>query len=395
MPRFEPFRALRYAPDRLDRVTAPPYDVLSDEQRSDLASRDSDNIVHVDVPLESEGPLRYERAATLLEEWRKSGVLQLDSQPSLTVYRMSFRDEAGRLRNTVGVIGALEVVDENSGGVLPHERTTPKAKTDRLDLTKATGCNLSPVWGLTLAIGLTDLLAAPGHPIGSVEADGVRHSFERIDASDRIYDICSRISEQDVVIADGHHRYAISRQYRDELRAANDVLAPAADLTMSYVAELVEDQLSVAAIHRLYRLQDFTAFEQALSEYFEITSCPPVTPDITKWMLQSGSLVLISRDGKAISLVPRRESFRGIRDLDGSRLEYALRDCPHEITYQHGVENVVGSLRSGSFDAGILIRPATVDEIRRTAHDHDLMPPKSTFFTPKILTGVAIRPLRP
>ncbi|HEX3089623.1 MAG TPA: DUF1015 family protein, partial [Ilumatobacteraceae bacterium] len=127
MPRFEPFAALRYSADEpLDDVVAPPYDVLSTADVVALLSRDDRNIVAVDVPLDSDGPDRYQAAGERLRSWIRGGVLQLDPAPTFTLYRMRFTDETGRDRNTVGVIGALEVVDEGAGGVLPHERTTPK-----------------------------------------------------------------------------------------------------------------------------------------------------------------------------------------------------------------------------------------------------------------------------
>ncbi len=393
MPRFEAFRSLRYAPDQLAAVSAPPYDVLSPSDRDELAARHVDNIVHIDIPLESDGPGRYERAASVLNEWRASGVLSLDSTPSLTLYRMTFVDDGGRTRTTAGVIGALEVVDENAGGVLPHERTTPKAKTDRLDLTLATKCNLSPVWGLSLGAGLTAALAEPGEPMGTVVTDGVEHTFERIIDSERIAKICSLITAHDVVIADGHHRYAVSRTYRDQMRATNSPLAGAAELTMTYVAELVQDQLSVAAIHRVYDTPDTALFDSALETHFDVLPCPPIDRDITQWMSDNDCLVRIRPDGTAQALRPRPQAFAGVRDLDGSRLEHALQACPHEVRYQHGVDEVVALLKSGAGDSAILIRPVTVEEIRRTAREHELMPPKSTFFTPKILTGVTLRPL--
>ena len=124
---------------------------------------------------------------------------------------MRFTDAAGARRDLVGVLGGLEVVDEGAGGVLPHERTTPKASTDRLDLTRATNANLSPVWGLSLARGLTALLDAPGEPVGAVTVDGVEHVVERVADPDRIAAIRDHLGGDDVLIADGHHRYAISR----------------------------------------------------------------------------------------------------------------------------------------------------------------------------------------
>ncbi len=109
-----------------------------------------------------------------------------DDAPSFTIYRMRFTDASGTARDIAGVLGGLEVVDEGAGGVLPHERVTPKASTDRLDLTRATKANLSPVWGLSLATGLTALLAEPGEPVASVTVDGVDHIVERVSDPDRI-----------------------------------------------------------------------------------------------------------------------------------------------------------------------------------------------------------------
>lgn len=393
MPRFQAFRALRYSPDQLPLVSSPPYDVLSSADREVLARKHTNNIVHIDLPLETEGPERYRAAADRLSTWRSGGVLSLDPQASLTIYRMKFTDSTGRSRSTTGVIGALEVVDENAGGVLPHERTTPKAKTDRLDLTRATQANLSAVWGLSLGMGLTRVLAEPGEPMGRVEVDGVQHSFERVSNSDRIAEISAMISAHDVVIADGHHRYAISRTYRDEMRSSGSPLATASELTMTYVAELVEEQLSVAAIHRLYETHDMPGLLSALQTHFDFVPCPPADSRITSWMDEHHALVLLRPDAEPIGLRPISTAFTGIRDLDGSRLEHALRKCPHEVSYQHGVREVAEFVATRKVTAAILIRPVTVDEIRRTASEHELMPPKSTFFTPKILTGVTIRPL--
>ncbi len=395
MPRFEPFRALRYQGVDLDLVLAPPYDVLSDDDRRQLADRHVHNVVHVDVPLESDGPGRYDTAAQVLTSWIEHGVLAVDPEPSFTVYRMEFVDAQGRSRRTSGVIGALEVVDEGAGGVLPHERTTPKAKTDRLDLTRATLTNLSPVWGLSLASGLTELLAAPGEPMGEVVVDGVRHVFERVTDRTRVSEIARAVASHDVVIADGHHRYAISRTFRDEQRTDDTGTHGRAETTMTYIGELIADQLSVAAIHRLYRDTTFDALRDRLAASFDLEPAGPITPDITNEMDRRGALVLVAPDGTGTWLTPRPSAFEGVRDLDGARLEHALAGVPHDVTYQHGVELVTDIVARGQLGAvaGVLIRPVTVAEIRRTADEGLLMPPKSTFFTPKLRTGPVMRPL--
>ena len=387
MPRFEPFRALRYATadEPLDALVAPPYDVLSAEEVAEYAGMSPHNIVHVDVP--EGGADRYVRAAALLRQWIGDGVLADDEQPSFTAYRMRFTDAAGSARDIVGVIGALEVVDVGAGGVLPHERTTPKASTDRLDLTRATRANLSPVWGLSLATGLTALLTAPGELVGEVTVDGVVHRVERISDPERLAAISARVSGDDVLIADGHHRYGVARIYRDEVGDA------ASELTLAFVGELVADQLSVEAIHRLYTGVDASALRATLSNCFDVEPEESPTQATLAAMERDGFLVVVGPEGGADRLTPKPGAFEGVRSLDGAWLEHALDGLPVEVTYQHGLDEVIAAVDKGAAAAGVLIRPVSVAEIERTAREGLLMPPKSTFFTPKLRTGFVIRQL--
>jgi uncharacterized protein (DUF1015 family) len=391
VPIFAPFRALRYRADHdLSLVTAPPYDVLNNNDRSNLMSLHPRNVVAVDLPV---GDNPYATAAATLATWRSEGVLQLDARPSFTLYRMSFVDARGDRRNTVGVIGALEVVDEGAGGVLPHERTTPKAKTDRLDLTRATRANLSPVWGLSLREQLTDALIAAGELLGEfVDDDGVTHRVERVDDPTRVRSIASLVSSAPVLIADGHHRYAIARTYRDEMRGTP--LAEAASTTMTYVGELVEQQLSIAAIHRLYRGTTADELRNVVSAKFDIRPVSgSITTRIISEMSERGSLCLVDGSHAGWWLTPKPGAFAGLRDLDSDRLEAALRTIDHEVAYQHGFDEVIAQLDAGHAAVAVFIRPTSIAEIRRTADERLLMPPKSTFFTPKLRTGLVIRPL--
>ncbi len=394
VPRFEPFAALRFAPSlALDAVTAPPYDVLTDADVDALMARHQRNIVAIDVPRAADGPDRYNAAARRLIEWIADGSMVRDSHPTFTLYRMRFTDETGFTRETVGVLGALEVVDEGADGVLPHERTTPKAKTDRLDLTRTTSTNLSPVWGLSLTAGLTDLLREPGEFIGSChDEQGVLHTVERVSAPARVAAIAAAVGAKPVLIADGHHRYAISRTYRDEVRATRGNDTPA-ELTLAYVAELVEEQLSIDAIHRLYTGVSSDELLALLEPSFHQAEAGPVMPSFAAEVVGHGALCLVRPDGTGVWLTPRATAFEGVRALDGAYLEHALREHDIEISYQHGVQHVVDRLADGFADVGVLIRPTGIDEIRRTADERLLMPPKSTFFTPKLRTGLVLRPL--
>ena len=396
MPRFEPFHALRFTDNgNLGVYCAPPYDVLSDYDRQQLAAQSAHNIVHIDLPIADPPSDAYANASHLLQSWIKDGVLQRDGEPSLTLYRTSFTDETGKSRNIVGVIGSLEVVDEGAGGVLPHEQTTPKAKTDRLDLTRATDANLSPVWGLSTKIGLSALLSEPGEPVGSVvDAEGVIHSVERVVDKRRIEAICAAVSSSPVVIADGHHRYAISRTFRDEVRARTQSKDTGAELTLTYINELVEEQLSVAAIHRFYNGASADDLRRALTQFYTFEAATSVDDKTLQEMNKRGSLVFIDDRMSVSWMTPKVGVFDSIRELDSARLEYALAGVDHTVGYQHGATEVQELVASGRATAAILIRPVSVDEIKRTANEGLLMPPKSTFFTPKLRTGLVMRELK-
>lgn len=391
MPKTAPFPAIRYAPNAdLTAVIAPPYDVLSAADVAELAARDVHNIVHIDVP--TPDAAGYQRSARTLQEWLAAGVLVIDPEPTLTIYRMQFTDATGSPRVISGVLTGLEVVDVDAGGVLPHERTTPKAVTDRLDLTRATATNTSPVWGLSLAAGLTAALAAPAEAIGELEVDGVLHRVERITDPARIAAITDILAADDVLIADGHHRYAISRDYRDQVRAATGDTAGAAEFTLAFINELVEDQLSIEAIHRVYTGIEFAGLQRDLAACFEIEPAPTPTPELLTEMVALGRLVLLAPDGSAHWLIPKPDAFTGVRALDGAFLEHALSDSSAQVSYQHGLAETTELVVSGAVAAAILIRPTSLDEIRRTAREGLLMPPKSTFFTPKLRTGLVMRP---
>jgi uncharacterized protein (DUF1015 family) len=394
MARFEPFRGLRYDTERIDlgAVTAPPYDVIDDDERADLAATHPHHAVHLDLPVDDGDTDRYTVACRTLRTWRDDGVLIEDDDPSFYVYRMGYKDETGRLRQTAGVIGALELARPGSGGVLPHEQTTPKAKSDRLEMLRSCRANLSAVWGLSTAEGLSALCELPGPPLAAwTDGDGVHHRLWRISQPGLTEAISTAVGAEPVVIADGHHRWSTSLQYRDERHEAGDGEGPW-DLAMTYVVELVEEQLSVQPIHRLLTgLPDDLDLLAALEPCFDAFDGGPVGPELLDRMDDAGALALVTGDG-AWLLRPRPEVMAAVRDLDSSRLDRAREALPpHEVSYQHGVENVLRAVDRGTAQAGVLLRPATVAQIVDIAHGGELMPPKTTFFWPKPRTGQVFR----
>jgi uncharacterized protein (DUF1015 family) len=307
---------------------------------------------------------------------------------------MAYEDDLGQSVHTLGVVGALQLSRPGEGDILPHEETTPKAKSDRLDLLRATRANLSAVWMLSLTEGLTELCATDDTPWADwVDDDGVRHTLWRVTEPARLNAISTAVAASPVVVADGHHRYETSLAYRDEQRAGADHDAGGAEWVMCYVVELVDDQLTVRPIHRLLSgLPEGFDLEAALAGFFEPVDTIAADAKTLVAMDEVGALALVRPDGTARLLRPRPDAFAGVADLDSSRLTTALKTLPpHEVVYQHGVDNVVRAVTSGDADHGVLLRPATVAQIRANAHTGERMPPKTTFFHPKPKTGLVFR----
>jgi uncharacterized protein (DUF1015 family) len=391
--RFQPFPGIRYDPTRVDlgRVISPPYDVIDDAQRAELAARDPHNAVRIDLPVDEGGRDRYEVARGLLAGWRESGLLVTDDRPTFTIYRMAYADDAGVPRHTTGVIGALELSPPGTD-ILPHEHTTPKARSDRLDMLRSCRANLSAIWGLSLAKGLTDLLPVDAEPTASVDdGEGVVHTVWVVDDPEACTAIAEAVAAQPVVIADGHHRYETSLAYRREREAADGDAGDAA-ATLAFVVELVEDELTVRAIHRLIDgLPPGLDLVAALDPWFEAIGPPPAGVPVTAAMLEDGALCAVIPAGEVL-LRPRPEALADARDLDTVRLDVALDALgEHSVHYQHGVDNVRAAVASGAAQAGVLVRPATVAQIEATAHGGERMPPKTTFFHPKLKTGLVFR----
>jgi uncharacterized protein (DUF1015 family) len=397
VPRFEPFAGVRYDPSRvrLGDVVAPPYDVISPEEQHVLQARSPYNAVRIDLPDRENGLDPYEAAARRFADWQADGILRRDAKPSLYGYRMTYSDATGTRRRTIGVVGSLGLEPPGTAGIFPHERTTPKAKSDRLQLLQTTKVNTSPIWALSLAKGLSDDLVAPPDSDAVVDADAVTHEMWPISDPGAIARITEAVSAAPMVIADGHHRFETALTYQSQRRADDVPIAGdrGYDSVMALVVELVDDQLSVQGIHRLIGglSGDFDPVA-ALSRSFDLTATAPADATILDRMARTGSPALVTPAGTwLLRATPVTLDAAG-QDLDSSRLEVALAAWPeHQVTYQHGWDLAVAAVDRGDARAAVLLRPVTVDQIASTGRGGDRMPPKTTFFWPKPRTGLVFR----
>ena len=396
MPVLHPFRGLRYDTRvvRLGEVIAPPYDVIGSAERARLANRNPANSVLVELP---EPDLtahldRYGVARELLSRWRRSGLLVADPNPSLYPYRMTSPDG----RSSLGVIGALGLAEPGAGDVLPHEETMSKPRSDRLDLLRATRTNVSPIWGLSTAAGLSATLQPEGEPQAeAVDDDGVRHQLWVVDDPERIEAVRSSFASAPVVIADGHHRYETALTYRRQLREAGGAGVAGADAVMALVVELAEDQLQVGPIHRtIGGMGAGIDIAGAFAKWFDVIRAGPTTERTLSALAPAESMALVTATD-AYLLIPRVEAFDAAgSDLDSSLFQLVLPELPDpEVTHPHTWEEAVAAVTAGRAQAAVSLRPPTIAQIAEWSALRRRMPPKTTYFSPKPRTGMVFRPL--
>jgi uncharacterized protein (DUF1015 family) len=399
LPQLFPFRGLRYTgPSDLSAVTAPPYDVIDDDDRVALERSHPHNAVQLILPRHRAAGDGYQRAARALRDWTAAGVLARDPEPRLYAYRMTFETTESQPRRTMGVIGALGLPDgSGADDVLPHERTLPKARSDRLALLRATRANLDPIWGLSLAAGLTSALGDMHVVSHAVDADGTQHEIAGIDP-ERVPEIQRIIASAPVVIADGHHRFETARTYH-----AEHADIPGAGRIMALVVELTEDELCVRPIHRLvHGVPDLRA---RLAGHVEVEACGAGTDSVdalTARMRIDGALGLVDRQGMALLHLPKSSAAAPLadvpevlREIDAVCFDIGVRPGlgDVELTYRDDAATCAALVDKGAAEAAVLLQPVSVAQIRAAAIAGVRMPEKTTYFFPKPRTGMVFREL--
>jgi uncharacterized protein (DUF1015 family) len=405
---FSPFAGIRYrgASAELGALVAPPYDVIDDDQRATLEATHEHNAVRLILPRDerTEGD-RYARAGDTFARWRARGLLVQDPQPRLYAYRMVFTDPQGSRRHTRGVIGALTLPEPGDDDVLPHERTLPKAKSDRLALLRAMRVNVDPIWGLTLGSGLTALLDDAAPLAACVDPDGVAHEIAAVDDRETIAAIRAVVASAPLVLADGHHRFETALAYRNEMRSAGTEPGGAGAI-MTFVVELVDDELCIEPIHRLIDAPPGTDVRARLADAFDVRDAGANTPDgvdaLEKAMRSDHGLGLVDARGLAVAVPraePRAAALAGehpaVAATDAAVIEALVVPRLADATwqYRHDAHGVAMLVDKRVATAAILCSPVSVAGTRAAAVDRVRMPQKTTFFWPKPRSGMVFRTL--
>lgn len=424
MADVQAFRALRYdlgVVGSLQSVIAPPYDVIDPEQRAALAARSPHNVVNIDLPEAPLGGDAYEEAARLLDLWKRQGAVVRDAEPAIWALRQDYTGPDGRALTRRGIFARVRVEEYGPGRIRPHERTHPGPKEDRLRLTRATQANLSPIFSLyddpsQAAWGAVQPFTDSEDPFGrATDADGTVNTLWRIGDGAAIARVKMALGETELLIADGHHRYETARVYAEEIGGEGDHRY----VLMCLVA-LQDPGLTIFPTHRLLNGLKDAETQQKLGAYlretFEVTPidaadlAPPDDPTastpltmgyIDSFHQQAYRLVLKDQATADTALADYPEPYRHLDTavLEALVLQGVLGMTEDDVAHLKGLgysrtdAEALRLVESGEYDCAFFLRGAPVQQVRDIAAAGVNMPPKSTFFYPKVPTGLMFNPL--
>ena len=410
MAEVRAFKAIRYDHSRwggdLSKVIAPPYDVLDDKDKTALLSRSDRNIVAVDlphIPPKSLGPPEcYEGSAKLLQSWLDDGTLVRESQPALYLYHQTFEYE-GRRYTRRKFFATVRLQPFSEGVILPHEETFGGPKEDRLALTKATQCNLSPVFGLYTdpedTIGQAFAAAAGNEPDATATMDGVENKLWIVTDPATIAQVTELMAPKRIFIADGHHRYGTALNYRMYLQEQADHWN--ADHPANYVLLVLgsmNDPGSLIAPYNRVLVGPGATVANLVDAWAE--GCQAADAESADLVLYQGS----DQTSHPMRFTDRRQLARlepkrshAWRSLDAAYLhryliEELARGLDVTVRYVKSADDAK-ALAAKENGVALLMRATPMEHLRAVSEAGELMPQKSTYFYPKLATGLAINPL--
>ncbi len=419
-----PFSAIRYDESKvgeIDRVIAPPYDVISPAQQDELYARHPNNIVRVDLnksEANDQELTKYERSAKIFSEWLEKKVMVPDAKPAFYVLSQTFKGPDGVERVRTGFFGCARITKFGEGPSMPHERTLKGTKLDRLRLFRATRTNLSPIFGMyrdpderVLSVLKS---AMKQEPDVTAKMDGVVNRMWILDDAAKVDAIVSALAHEKIYIADGHHRYETALAYRDE-RRAEGAKDGGFERVMMFVAAVEDPGMVVFPTHRLvHGLASFDEkdFLAAIDRFFERSEAPAnVVEALTAAGKRGNAYALVTPNGRWIITLKKNAPLSEVSALpdhpDVRRLDVTIL---HSVIIEHllGITKEAQASQQNlhySKDAkealtlphaaqvGFLMNPTKVQEVIDVSNAGEVMPQKSTFFYPKIPSGLVLYPL--
>ncbi len=417
MSALKPFAAVFYNKEKVENLTqvfCPPYDVISKEQQEAYYKQDPYNFIRLELaketPKDNDKDNKYTRARKTYEEWFKKGILKQDDSPCVYFYKQDYKYQ-GQKYTRMGFLGLLKISEDSGVRVLPHEHTHDAAKTDRLALWSALKSNLSPIFigyadkaGKIDRIFLKELATAKPY-LEAVDHDKVKHTIWRLENPDSIQGIVNVIDGQNLFICDGHHRFEVADQIRREAlkKAKKTTGEESYNYVMTYFTNMDSKDLQIFPIHRI--VKKFPISVNLLEQYFRIDKIKTKV-DWLVLLARAGqnehAFGLYNKQGmfllrlKNKTLIDKmvKEGSRDYRSLDAAILKAFILDqvgvASEDIVYSIDPDEVLQAVNEGSAEAGFILNPVQVAQLRSIALNDERMPPKTTYFYPKVLSGLTI-----
>jgi uncharacterized protein (DUF1015 family) len=420
MAHVQPLKALHYDLEKtggLQPVVAPPYDVIDPELRTRLESQSDYNVVAIDLPLATaESDDIYANAAAILHRWQDEGVIIHDTEGAIWPLEQDYTGPDGKPRTRRGFLARVRVENYGPGKIRPHERTHPGPKEDRLRLTRATKANLSPIfslfsdpeqraWQALSAAMETEPLAT------TTDVDGTVNRLWRVSDPDAIAAVQDAAAGAELLIADGHHRYETARVYAEEVGGDG-----AHRYVLMCLVALEDPGLTVFPTHRLIgglSAEERDALWGTIERHFEVIELasvdelPPATNDRVELGYMTAAdkrpyrLTLKDYEAVDTALQGHSEPYRRLDTAvtEALLLKGALGKSDDQIDHFDGLwyarddAEAIDAVMSGQYDAAVFMAPTPVARVQDVAASGESMPPKSTYFFPKVPTGLLFNPL--
>ncbi len=437
MARILPFHGYRYDVKKvkdLAAVVSPPYDVIPDEFQRELHLRHPYNVIRLILGEGRAGDdgaeNRYLRARRYFQEWEQTGILRRESNPALYVYEQEYPWKRGERRTRIGLIGAVALEEYSAGVIFPHERTLPGPKADRLRLMQALPVNLEQIFCFYPGPSgpISDLLLSAMRPPARCDfwdGAGVRHRLWVLQDSEAIAGLVMAFRERPLFIADGHHRYETALTFREAMRRSDSTGGPekAYNFVMMTLVSIEDEGLAVLPTHRLIRVardQESMGILSILEPHFhcEERGIGQVEGSVQKCLeemeekgrhgrvfgLYTGGdkfTLLTFKDSSGVEWKTGTSHSRALQALDVVMLEHLVfRQLLHledaeRITFTHDEEVALQEVRSGRATAAFFLNPTPVNQVVEVVTSGERLPPKSTYFFPKLASGLVFLKVDP
>jgi len=418
MTEIRPFKAVYYNKEKvkdLSKVVCPPYDVISKEQQKEYYDLDEHNLIRVllgkEKSTDNNQNNKYTRAKETFDNWLKKGILLQDEKPCIYYYLQEYK-VVGQKYSRLGFISLMKIQGKEGAKIFPHENTHSAAKEDRFKLWKILSANLSPIF-----VCFSDMnrkvekiyekhLSSKEPVVDVVDNEGVRHILWRLEDPVLVDEVVSTLSEQQLFIADGHHRYEVSRQLKNH-KLSKMTKKPTGEepcnYVMTYFTNMDSKDLQILPMHRIVKKlpQDFGFLE----EFFRADKIK-TKDELTILLARAGknehAFGLYTKEGIKLLRLKHKllidqyvsEGSPEYRCLDATILKFFVFDRAgvksEDIMYTKDLNEVIHKVDEGEAQAGFLMNPVKIQQLRNIALNGERMPPKTTYFYPKVLSGLTI-----